>query len=102
MENVRFNYPYIAICSSRRSRMSTGWSVHKFTKKGLQLDKTNRAKTYHGVSTDFNKAMSNVRKWYGIRLPVGEWSEKKQYKYRPKTPYEVFLTGIFLALFKKH
>lgn len=80
MENVKYNYPYVAVTTSKRVKMPIGWAVYKYTRQGLYLCKTKRPKTYCGVSTDFSKAMANIRKWYGINLPTEGWSDKKSFK----------------------
>ena len=80
MENVKTNYPYVAIASSKRVKMPIGWAVYKYTRKGIYLCKTKRPKTYCGVSTDFSKAMTNIRNWYSINLPTNGWSDKKSIK----------------------
>ncbi len=80
MENVKYNYPYVAVTTSKRVKMPIGWAVYKYTRQGLYLCKTKRPKTYCGVSTDFSKAMANIRKWYGINLPTSGWSDKKSFK----------------------
>lgn len=80
MEIVKFNYPYVAITTSKREKMPIGWAVYKYTKQGIYLNKYKRPKAYFGSSTDFAKAMANIRKWYGISLPVNSWSDKKRIK----------------------
>ena len=93
-ENVKLNYPYVAVCSSRRSKMAIGWTVHKYTRQGVYLDKTKRPKTYFGVSTDISKAMTNIRNWYGINLPTSGWSDKTQVKTKRFTTMEDFLINL--------
>lgn len=93
-ENVKLNYPYVAVCSSKREKMPIGWTVHKYTRKGVYLDKTKKPKTYFGMSTDFAKAMANIRNWYGINLPTGGWSDKTQVKTKRFTTMEDFLINL--------
>ena len=93
-ENVKLNYPYVAVCSPKREKMPIGWAVYKYTKQGVYLDKTKRPKTYFGVSTDFAKAMANIRNWYGINLPTSGWSDKTQVKTKRFTTMEDFLINL--------
>mgnify|MGYP005829627953 FL=1 len=93
-ENVKISYPYVAICSSRRSKMPVGWAVYKYTRQGVYLDKTKNPKTYFGVSTDFVKATANIRKWYSINLPTSGWSDKTQVKTKQFTTTEDFLINL--------
>jgi len=107
-ENVKINYPFVAVCSSRRSKMAVGWAVYKYTRRGVYLDKTKNPKTYFGVyldktknpktyfgvSTDFAKATANIRNWYGINLPTGGWSDKTQVNVKRFTTMEDFLINL--------
>ena len=93
-ENVKINYPFVAVCSSKRSKMAVGWAVYKYTRQGVYLDKTKSPKTYFGVSTDFAKATANIRNWYGINLPTGGWSDKTQVNVKQFTTMEDFLINL--------
>ena len=94
-ENVKLNYPYVAVCSSKRSKMTVGWAVYRYTKKGVYLDKTTKnPKIYFGVSTEFTKAMANIRNWYNINLPTKGWSDKTQVKTKQFTTMESFLINL--------
>ena len=84
----------MAVCSPKREKMPVGWAVYKYTRQGVYLDKTKRPKTYFGVSTDFAKAMANIRNWYGINLPTGGWSDKTQVKTKRFTTMEDFLINL--------
>ena len=94
MENVKFNHPYVAVTTSKREKMPIGWAVYKYTRQGVYLCKTKRAKTYFGVSTNFSKAMANIRKWYNINLPINGWSDKKGIKPVKGESIENFLLRI--------
>lgn len=75
--NIRINYPYIAAASSKRHKMPVGWVIVRMTKKGISLDKNNRLRYYFGSSTDFQKSIANVRKWYAnVKFPTQGWSDK--------------------------
>ena len=93
-ENVKINYPFVAVCTSKREKMPVGWAVYKYTKQGVYLDKTKRAKAYFGVSTHFANSMVNIRKWYGINLPTSGWSDKTQVKTKQFTTMEDFLINL--------
>ena len=83
--NVRVKYPYIAIVNSksyswRGNKRPSEWVIHKFTSNGIILDKWGNAKNYFTITSDFKKAISNVRKWYFPNLKATGWTDKKQYK----------------------
>ena len=84
----------MAVCSPKREKMPMGWAVYKYTRQGVYLDKTKRPKTYFGGSTDFAKAMANIRNWYGINLPTGGWSDKTQVKTKRFTTMEEYILNL--------
>jgi len=81
-ENIKINYPYIAVSSVKRQRMPIGITIYKMTKKGIQLDKTKNPRAYFGVSNTMTKAISNIRKWYNVNIPQNGWSDNIQMSFK--------------------
>lgn len=92
--NIKINYPFVAVTSAKREKMPMGWTVYRYTKKGITLCKMKRPKRYFGMNTEFIKAMANVRKWYGINLPTIGWSDKMSVKLKRHDTTEIMLNKI--------